>query len=180
MIISGPEEIAGYWHIAPLNDRDYQQIKEGKLFDSDITINRIIPMDLAGQYNVYLSQACLLPALRARPGDVLLLFRTLFDVLEELSEVGIFIKEITANAVTGHGIGLAERLEMNFLGSDGFDGSIYSVPIERILRARIGNRFPELRDRYASEGLYTPGRPRRKQSASAVSIVARAVGLNVT
>ncbi len=156
MLISERETIAGYWHIAPLFDDDYQKIKSGLMFDSEITVDRIKIFELPGLYDVYLSQVCMLPDLRKRPGNIQFLFETFFDVLDKLSEHRIYITEVTANAVTEFGEALCKHFKMPSLKEDQYGGKIYAAPIQNFLGDSFADIFPELRDRYAAEGLYTP------------------------
>jgi hypothetical protein len=156
MLASEPKKIAGYWHIAPLFEPDYRSILSGALFDSDITVDRIPLFELAGKYKVYLSQVCMLPELRKKPANIQFLFETFFDVLEELSDAGIFIEEVAANAVTPDGERMCKRFKMKEVCVDRYGGKIHTAQIQNFLEDFIGERFPEMRDRYAAEGLYTP------------------------
>ena len=154
MLFSEAKKIVGYWHMAPLFEDDYVLAKSGTLLDSEITSDRVQHFELPGHYNTYLVQVCMSPAFRGNRNTPLL-FETFFEVLDELSKNGVFIKEVTANALTKTGVSLCKTFYMSPVCEHSQGGIIYTASIGTIFRSSLVNRFPELKLRYMQEDLLT-------------------------
>ena len=152
LLVTGPEKIVGYWHIAPLFSKEYELAKSGQLLDSQITLETVQLFELPGQYNTYFVQVCLHPQYR-RPRQVQLLFKSIFEVFDTLAAEGIFIREICANAFTPVGKQLCRTFNMEWTCQHSGHGEIYFGPISAVLKNSLARRFPELQKRYATEGL---------------------------
>jgi hypothetical protein len=108
LLITGPKNIVGYWHLVPLFPEEYELAKCGRLLDSQITVDTVrlfLPRNL---YDIYFVQVCLLPKYRGF-GQRKLLFETVLEVFNALSDHEVFIREICANAFTSAGVDSAER-----------------------------------------------------------------------
>lgn len=152
LLITGPEKIVGYWHIAPLFPPEYELARSGNLLDSQITVDTVQFFEFPDLYNIYFVQVCMHPQYR-RPRQVQLLFETFFEVLDTLSADGIFIREICANAFTKVGVSLCRSFNMEPICKHSEHGVIYAAQISAVLKHFLTRRFPELQGRYAEEGL---------------------------
>jgi hypothetical protein len=136
MLLSSPEEIRGYWHFAPLFPEDYRRAKTGRLLDSDITADRIRMFELPGEYEIYFVQLCMHQRFR-HAAHVRQLFRSIFNVLEELGEQGIFVREICANAYTDIGRAICKSANLEPLCEHVEHGTIYGSPIRNVLSSQF-------------------------------------------
>jgi len=152
MLINGPQKIVGYWHFAPLFPDDYELAKKGILLDSHITPDRVRLFELPGHYQVYFVQICLHPSFR-RPRYVRLLFDSVFLVLDSLSNDGVFIDEVCANAYTSVGRSLCKSFQLKYLCQHSEHGAIYAAPMKNVLSSSFGGSFADLRERYRQRGL---------------------------
>jgi TIR domain-containing protein len=152
MLLSAPKEIQGYWHFAPLFSEDYARAKAGQLLDSEITADRVRLFELPGTYEVYFVQICMHPRFR-NPTHVRQLFRSLVTVLDDLSEQGIYIKELCANAYTDVGKSICRSFNLERLGEHCEHGTIFAAPIADILNSPFAKTNSRLIKAYEDEGL---------------------------
>ncbi len=152
LLITEPENIIGYWHIAPLFPDAYELAKKGKLLDSQITADTVHVFGDSNLYNIYFVQVCMQPQYRW-PRHRRLLFETFFEVLDSLSADGIFVREICANAFTKAGVSLCRGFNLEWICKHSQHGEIYFGPISAVLKNSHARTFPELQKRYAKEGL---------------------------
>ncbi len=152
LLTAGPEAIVGYWHWAPLFPSEYEQAKSGRLLDSMITVDTVQYFELPGIYDLYFVQICLLPEHR-RPHTLQLLFHTILDVLDQLSQESIVIREITANAYTPAGEALCKSFRMLPVCPHLEHGTIYTAPIRDILKHVLAQQRMPLQRLYRSRGL---------------------------
>ena len=152
LLITEPENIVGYWHIAPLFPTEYESAKRGQLLDSQITADTVQLFGNSDLYNIYFVQVCLHPQYR-RPRQVRLLFETFFEVLDTLAADGIFISEICANAFTNVGVSLCRSFNLEWICKHSQHGEMYLGQISAVLKHSLARRFPELQRRYAKERL---------------------------
>lgn len=136
MLVSAPEEIRGYWHFAPLFPEDYERARNGRLLDSEITADRIRLFELPGEYEIYFVQLCMHQRFR-HPAHVRQLFRSIFDVLEELADQGIFVRELCANAYTDIGRAICKSCNLSLLCEHVEHGSIFGSPIRNVLTSQF-------------------------------------------
>lgn len=151
MLISGPQEIRGYWHFAPLFPDDYQRAKDGSLLDSEITADRIQEFAVPGDYDIYFVQICLHPHYRDLPHR-LQLFRSVLETLTYLARQNVFIREICANAYTPVGHSICKSFGLTQSHKHAEHGDIYLGSIQDVLSARFGNLEPELKVLYKQAG----------------------------
>ena len=152
LLVARPEAIIGYWHIVPLLPAEYNLVKAGKLFDSQITVDAIPDHKRPGVYDVYFVQVCMLAAYRTL-GNIQLLFQTIFDVLATHADDGIYVREVTANAYTRFGEALCCRFNLVPQCSHCEHGTIYSGSIANVLQHGAAIRHPRLLDRYKHQKL---------------------------
>lgn len=152
LLTIAPQAIAGYWHCAPLFPSEYELAKTGGLLDSMITVDTVEYFELPGIYDLYFVQICMLPEYR-RPHALQLLFDTVFEVLDGLSQESIFIREITANGYTPAGEALCKSFGMRSACRHREHGTIYVAPIRDIFRHPVAQRRVALQRQYRSRGL---------------------------
>lgn len=136
MLVSAPGEIRGYWHFAPLFPEDYERARTGKLLDSEITADRIRMFELPGEYEIYFVQLCMHQRFR-HPAHVRQLFRSIFDVLEELGDQGIFVRQLCANAYTDIGRAICKSCNLALLCEHAEHGTIFGSPIRNVLTSQF-------------------------------------------
>lgn len=152
MLLNEDEAIVGYWHFAPLVDRDFGRAMAGELLDSEITADRIATMAVPGHYRIYFVQICLSQGYRT----IALkrkLFESLFDVLEALAAEGVYVAEVTANAYTEVGVGLCRDFGLTFACEHKVKGKIFAGTIASVLSGRVASGRQVLRQLYMAQGL---------------------------
>jgi hypothetical protein len=152
LLTTGPESIVGYWHWAPLFPAEYHLAKTGALLDSMITVDTVQYFELPGVYDLYFVQICMLPEHR-RPHALQRLFDTVFEVLDGLSQGGVYVREISANAYTAAGEALCKTFGMRRSCPHQEHGSIYVASIGDILQHPVAQRRVALLRHYRSQGL---------------------------
>jgi hypothetical protein len=150
LLITEPENIVGYWHIASLFQPEYELAKNGKLLDSQITADTVQVFGNCDLCNIYFVQVCMHPQYR-RPRQVRLLFESFFEVLDILSADGIFVREICANAFTNVGVSLCRSFNLERICKHSEHGEIYFGQISAVLKHSLARRFPELQKRYTKK-----------------------------
>lgn len=124
LLVNGSESIIGYWHFVPLFKDDFQKAMSGELKDTEIIAERIVPLDLPGDYDVYVVSIALRRGYRNHE-DRALLFGSLFDEIYSLAKAGIFIKNIVTNAFTPDGFRTCTRFGMKEIGKHLQHGNIF-------------------------------------------------------
>lgn len=147
MLVSGPQEIRGYWHFAPLFPNDVERARRGLLLDSEITANRVRLFELPGEYDIYFVLLCLHPRYR-HPRHVRHLFRSILDVFKELTEHGIFVRDVVANAYTDAGESICRSFNLTELGKHSERGIVYGGSMRDILCSSFGALNPQLAEIY--------------------------------
>jgi hypothetical protein len=152
LLITKPKNIIGYWHFAPLRPDDYAAAERGELLDSQITIDKVNFFGAPGCYDIYFSQICMHPRFR-KMRSIQLLFISIFQVIDDLSRRGIFVRNICANAYTDIGHTVCRYFRLVFLCKHLEHGMIYGGPIRNLVEHRIAEDFPEMLQRYKKQGL---------------------------
>jgi hypothetical protein len=152
LLVDKPQSIVGYWHFAPLCPEDFAVAKRGALLDSNITIDKVRFFGLPGFYDIYFSQVCMHPSFR-KMRSVQLLFKSIFQLIDNLSRRGIFVKEICANAYTDVGNTLCRNFRLEYLCKHLERGKIYAGPVRNLVGHKLAGDFPDLVERYKEQGL---------------------------
>ena len=157
MVLDRNDDIIAYWHVAPLNDRDYGTLIAGRFKAGMVTYDKLTLFESkSGTYNLFFVITVI--SERHRTNTVRRqLFYSFFDVLDKLAmaEEPVFIAEVAADVWTDEGIKLAEGFGMRRVGQRVDDPHIliYSVPITHVLDDFIARReYPALRERYREAG----------------------------
>ncbi|MGD0573217.1 MAG: hypothetical protein ABSB11_09380 [Sedimentisphaerales bacterium] len=152
LLINKPRSIVGYWHFAPLLPEDYAVAKRGRLLDSQITIDKVQFFGPPGFYDIYFSQICMHPSFR-KLRSVQLLFKSIFQLIDDLSCRGIFVREICANAYTDVGHAVCRYFHLEYLCNHLEHGVIYGGPIRNLAEHAMAKHFSDAKRRYAEQGL---------------------------
>ena len=104
-------EIVGNWHFVPLAPGVHDEMRAGRLSDSEIHLDHLASLDLPGAFDINVTALVLEPAYRQGKGLVMLL-RSLCDQLCQLANRGIHIRRIGAIAWTSQSVLLCRRLGM--------------------------------------------------------------------
>ncbi|MCL4480966.1 MAG: hypothetical protein M1113_05740 [Candidatus Thermoplasmatota archaeon] len=124
LLVNGSESIIGYWHFVPLFPEDFQKAKLGELKDSEIIAERIMPLDLPGDYDIYVVSIALRRGYRNHE-DRTLLFGSFFEEVYSLAKGGIFIRNIVTNAFTPDGFRTCTRFGMREVAKHVQHGNIF-------------------------------------------------------
>ena len=124
LIVNGSKSIIGYWHFVPLFPQDFQKAKLGKLKDSEIVAERIMPLDLPDDYDIYVVSIALRRGYRNHE-DRALLFGSFFEEVYSLAKNGIFIRNIITNAFTPDGFRTCTRFGMKTVAKHVQHGDIF-------------------------------------------------------
>lgn len=124
LLVNGNESIVGYWHFVPLFPEDFQKAISGELKDSEITAERIVPLDQQGDYDIYVVSIALRRGYRNHE-DRALLFGSLFEAIYSLAKDGIFLRNIVTNAFTPDGFRTCSRFGMKEMAHHLQHGSIF-------------------------------------------------------
>jgi hypothetical protein len=174
LILDRDDNIVAYWHVAPLNDRDYEKLLAGRFKAGMVTYDKLTLFESkSGVYNLFfvitvIAEQHRTNAVRRQ------LFYSFFEVLDKLAaaEQPVYISEVAADVWTDEGIKLAEGFGMRRVGqrADNPKISIYAVPISHVLSDYIAKReYPVLRERYIEAGfvLDKDAKPSRAPRVSA-------------
>lgn len=101
-------ELVGYWNFFALEDNFFNQVKQGLITDSEITIDNVKCIDAPGTYNIYIVIFCIKEHYR-RAGFKLLI-DSFINKLNELTDSDRKINEICVNAFSDVG----EIMSRNF------------------------------------------------------------------
>jgi hypothetical protein len=124
LLVNGSESIIGYWHFVPLFPDDFQKAKLGELKDSEIVAERIMPLDIPGDYDIYVVSIALRRGYRNHE-DRSLLFGSFFEEVYSLAKDGIFIRNIITNAFTPDGFRTCTRFGMKAIAKHAQYGDIF-------------------------------------------------------
>jgi hypothetical protein len=146
LLVQGTDVVA-YWHFVPLFKHDYDLVKKGQLFDSQITADRIPAFEIPGTYDIYFVSFCVKVQYR-RPDVMRLMMDCLLAVFTDLAQHGVFIRDICANAYSSSGVALCNHFEMDLLRAHDDHGTIFSGYLPDILRQPLARPHRQLRRLY--------------------------------
>jgi transcriptional regulator with XRE-family HTH domain len=154
-IIFDGKKVVGYWHFNALTAEKYDRARRGRLLDRELTNLALVPMEVPGEYNIYISFMGILAKYRGlRRGFQVLLFSFL-DILDELSqETGIYVRFICANSLTTDGEKLCALLGIPRIGKHQLEGVVFQDTVENMLKnlqarnASIFQKYDPLLKRY--------------------------------
>lgn len=126
LLVDAPESVVGYWHFVPLMKDDFVLAKQGQLYDSKITEDKVRTFLSPGQYDIYFVTVCMKKGFGENIQWTRLLFDSFFEVATELARQGCFLREVCANAYTPSGVWLCREFEMDYQGPHCSQGRIYT------------------------------------------------------
>jgi len=130
--------IIGYWHFEALPDELFAKALRGELEDSEITVDKMTLLCAPGILDIYFIIFAVEKNYRGLKANRLLL-EAFFDRLEELAEVGIYVRRICANAFTPEGVGMCRSMGMEYSRQHSRAGLIFYIDLRDssvLLRAR--------------------------------------------
>lgn len=133
LLTTGPREISGYWHFASLFPEDFARAKAGELFDNEITVARVQPFGKAKSYDIYFVQFCLDFGFRG-PQYLFQLTQSIRDVLKDLTNAGIQIGEVCANAYTDEGYAMCRFFHLTEGVPHKSHGTIFTARMVDLLK----------------------------------------------
>lgn len=139
----------GYYYFIPLFEDVFQKAKEGQLFDSEITVDKV-PFLLQGTYDIYFIVICLRETYRKTFALRQMLF-SVMELFEEMASNGIFINEICTQAYSDSGIALCKSIGLKYLKNHIDKGTVYHGTIMDILEHPLYTKFSKLKEMYTSE-----------------------------
>lgn len=150
VLLTGKNELVGYWEFDPLFDEAFKKAKEGELLEGDMTINDI-PYLIPGVYNIYFENICISNNYKKTITKSLALKKMIFsiiDTLEELARNDTFINEICTWAYTESGIVLCKSLGLKYYKDHEESGEVYCGTIYDLLNHPICNDFTKIKELY--------------------------------
>ena len=150
ILLTQKNEIAGYWHVVPLFDEQYEKVKRGDMSEVQIKEDDIPDLTLGGKYKLYFRSILLLEKYRGTEASHLLV-SSFFDVLINLAKMNTFVEEICANAYTPQGKALCKTFQMEYLGEHKPNGSLYVRKMAELPNHPIIRENPELIQRYTTK-----------------------------
>lgn len=118
-------KLVGFFSTLPIDDSLYDEIYSGNFDDTKFDTKNICQYNMPGPYNLYLCSFCIHPAYNATNAFITI-YRAFIDLLISLvSERGIYISRIIADAVTSDGVMLCERAGMQKVTTSTHNSSVY-------------------------------------------------------
>lgn len=117
-------EIVGYWHFVPLFPEDIRIAKDGLLDESEITVDKVVPMISRGRYNIYFLNIRMRREYRGINWSKLLT-ESIFQSIGDMAKHGIFIDEIVTNSYTGTAVAISKKFGLLPLKDHKERGKIY-------------------------------------------------------
>ena len=119
LLVSGASTIVGYWHFVTLKKEYFETAMQGRLLDSQITEDKVAPMEKPGDYDVYWVMTGVVSRLQHTTAyDVL--YGSFLRVAEDLADRGIFIRSIC-----DAGAAVSERFGRRVVAKHVSKGDVY-------------------------------------------------------
>lgn len=149
--------IVGNWHFLPLAPGVHDEMRAGRLLDSQLGLEHLTTLDLPGRCDINVTALVLEPAWRDGNGLIMLL-RSLCAQLCHLAGSGIHFDRIGAIAWTPQSVLLCRRLGMQAVRGIGDGGGVFFEAQIHALTDPIGlPEYAELRTLHEPpEGLIAP------------------------
>jgi hypothetical protein len=147
-LLTKENKLIGYWHFSPLFNDTFQKAKNGKLLDSEITIEKI-PFLLPGTYNIYFIAICLKEIYRRKNMTFGSLLFSIIETIEEMADNKIYVNEICALAYSNSGIQLCNSIGLKYIRDHVEHGQIYCGSIYDLLDRPFCKNFTKLRKIYS-------------------------------
>lgn len=119
-------KIIGNIDVCPITDECYELMRSGKLMDSDMTIDMVVPYKEPGMYNIYFTGIALREEYRNKGLSSYMIKKT-FEHFEELARKGFKVRRVIADVVSDNGEHLCEKLNMNKICDTEHGTQIYEL-----------------------------------------------------
>jgi hypothetical protein len=140
------KNIIGYWHVVPIFDKYFNQILEGNLLDSELTIDKI-PLLIPGTYNFYIVGVAL--ESKYRDGNTIkILMNSMYEAFENLLDQCVYVKNICALAYSDDGLKLCRNMGLKVVREHCNHGTILNGTIKDFLNPKYVKTFKTLCDFY--------------------------------
>ena len=146
------KEIIGYWHFVPLFPEDIRLAKDGLLDESEITVDKVVPMISKGRYDIYFLNIRMKREYRGINWSRLLT-GSIFQSISDMAKHGIFIDEIVTNSYTGSAVAISKKFGLLPLKDHKERGKIYWRKLYPFtVEDKVWlSEFPSVREMYDSE-----------------------------
>ncbi|TVP75557.1 MAG: helix-turn-helix domain-containing protein [Puniceicoccaceae bacterium] len=134
-------EIIGNWQFVPLAPGIQEEMRAGRVLDSQIRLDHLVTLDLPGEFDMNVTAMVLEPSYRMGKGLVMLL-RSFLEQVCELAHRKVFFSSISANAWTPEAILLCQRLGMHASGKVTNERGVFFETTVADLPNSLG--FPEV------------------------------------
>lgn len=138
ILITGPEQIVGFWHFVPLTPLARDMYLAGQSAIRKPIEEILRPMNQPGWYDIWISTISVHPQFQTF-FTAMLLANSMLNVFIDLARRGIMIREVFAGILTregmllNHGLGL----DLKHIAGNETAGEIYSGHLPTILRRLI-------------------------------------------
>lgn len=118
--------IIAYINVSPITDECYDRIKEGYFIDTGITADMLLSYDMPFAYSIYFSSIAIHPDYR-NTEVFSLLVNAIVDKFINLSNRGIFIRRMIADAVSKSGEKFCKMFGMSKIVGSNHDSTLYEI-----------------------------------------------------
>ncbi|MDR0312127.1 MAG: toll/interleukin-1 receptor domain-containing protein [Treponema sp.] len=149
-LLNGENKIVGDWSILALNKQMFDEAKEGRLLEKDITYEKSEMIVFPDIYYGYVLAITLLPDYRTMQ-NYMQIINSFYAQLEIYAENGIFFKEWCMNIFSSEIENLMKKMGFVYLCDNMTFGKIYHQIFIPLPKNPLINKFPKLKQFY--EGL---------------------------
>ncbi len=139
-ILTHHGQIVGNWQFVPIAPRVHDELRSGRLSDSQICLDHLVSLELPGEYDVNITALVLEPAYRQGKALIMLL-RSLCAQFCQLTNRGLRAKRIGAMAWTPQSVLLCQRLGLKPVSNSNNNPGIFFEAGIETLNNPLG--FPE-------------------------------------
>jgi hypothetical protein len=122
------DTLVGYMNVAPVTESCYNKIATGKIWDTSIDEDSVLPYDFPGLYHLNFTSIAVNPLYRSS-GVVLQLTNAVVSKMIDLSKQEIYFKAMIADAVTPAGEKICRMFGMELIEQSNHDSKIYAVSL---------------------------------------------------
>ncbi|MGC8515885.1 MAG: metallophosphoesterase family protein [Thermoplasmata archaeon] len=152
LINESTREVVGYWHFVPLFPEDIRMAKDGLLDESEISVEKVVPMISKGRYDIYFLNIRMKKEYRGINWSKLLI-ESIFQSISDMAKNGIFIDEIVTNSYTGSAVAISKKFGLQPLKDHKERGKVYwrrFYPFSETDKVWL-SEFPSIKEMYEKE-----------------------------
>ncbi|MBS4027953.1 MAG: hypothetical protein KGZ58_04870 [Ignavibacteriales bacterium] len=128
-------ELVGYWSFFAINADTFELVKQGRLTDNEITIDKVVEIDKPGIFNIYIVIICIKEHYRKKGFPILL--NSFIEKLNELTATNRKINKVCINAFTDEGKVMAKNFGLKYVTEHKEFGQIYFGTFEDMKSSRL-------------------------------------------